>query len=152
MHSRAWRALPAAACLWLALASSACSRPMERITLSVGGQAFSVEVARTEAERRQGLMNRQSLGAREGMLFVFDRDEHLEFWMKDTRVPLSIAFLSAEGKILEVVDMQPLSRKTVRSRFSSRYALELKLGALAALGALEGSLVVFPPGFRAAAP
>jgi uncharacterized protein len=152
MRSRTWRVLPVAACLWLALASSACSRAMERITLTVDGQSFSVEVARTEAERRQGLMGRSSLGAREGMLFVFDRDEHLEFWMKDTRVPLSIAFLSAEGKILEVVDMQPLSRKAVRSRFSCRYALELNQGAFARLGALEGSLVVFPPGFRPAAP
>jgi uncharacterized protein len=125
---------------------------MERITLTVGGQAFRVEVARTDAERQRGLMNREALGAREGMLFVFERDDHLEFWMKDTRIPLSIAFLSADGRILEVADMQPLSKRTVRSRLSSRYALELNQGAFGEVGAVEGSTVVFPPGFPAGSP
>ena len=123
-------------------------RRMEKITLTVGGEAFKVEVARTEAERQKGLMGRGSLGAREGMLFIFERDEHLDFWMKDTRIPLSIAFLSAEGRILEVVDMQPLSRKAIRSRFSCRYALELNQGMFSEIGAGEGDQVVFPEGFR----
>lgn len=125
---------------------------MEKITVMVGGQEFRVEVARTDAERQKGLMGRESMGPREGMLFVFDRDAHLEFWMKDTRIPLSIAFLSSSGKILEIVDMQPYSRKTVRSRLSGRYALELNRGAFAGVGAAEGSTVVFPPGFGAGSP
>ncbi len=156
MRSRMRRLLPAAACLVLVLAARACtsggSRGMERITLTVGGQAFTVEVARTEADRQKGLMRRASLGAREGMLFVFEKDEHLEFWMKDTGIPLSIAFLSTDGRILEMADMQPFSKKTVRSRLSSRYALELNQGAFGEVGALEGSVVVFPPGFRAGSP
>ncbi len=82
------------------------------------------------------------------MLFVFDRDQHLEFWMKDTRIPLSIAFLSADGRILEIVDMTPFSQKVVRSRLSSRYALELRQGEFREVGAAEGTTVVFPPGFR----
>jgi len=93
-------------------------------------------------------MGRSALGPREGMLFVFDRDQHLDFWMKDTRIPLSIAFLSAEGKILEIVDMAPFSQKVVRSRFSGRYALELRQGRFREIGAREGSLVLFPAGFR----
>ncbi len=137
-----------AACA-LALLAAACTRGRERITIAVGGQDFRVEVARTEAERQKGLMDRDSLGPREGMLFVFDRDAHLEFWMKDTRIPLSIAFLSSTGRILEIADMQPYSRKTVRSRLSARYALELNRGAFAEVGAGEGSTVVFPPGFSA---
>lgn len=146
MRSSTRRPAFLAACA-LALLAASCTRGMEKVTIGVGGQDFRVEVARSEAERQKGLMNRDSLGPREGMLFVFDRDGHLEFWMKDTRIPLSIAFLSSTGRILEIADMQPYSRKTVRSRLSARYALELNKGAFAEVGAAEGSAVVFPPGF-----
>jgi hypothetical protein len=121
---------------------------MEKIALGIGGESFTVEVARTEAQRQQGLMHRKSLGAREGMLFVFDRDQHLDFWMKNTSLPLSIAFLSREGKVLEIVDMQPFSEKPIRSKFSARYALELLQGAFARLDVEAGARVTFPEGFR----
>jgi len=137
-----------AAILVLAAASVlGCSQRLERITLRAAGQDLSVEVARTEAERERGLMGRKSLGPREGMLFLFDKDERLSFWMKNTLVALSIAFLSAEGKILEIEDMEPYSEKIVSSRFSSRYALEMRKGAFLELGIREGDLVTFPPGF-----
>ena len=92
---------------------------------------MNVEVARTEAQREHGLMGRKDLGPRDGMIFVFDRDDHLSFWMKDTPTPLSIAFLSKEGKVLEIDDMQPFSESIIRSRFSARYALEMRQGAFA---------------------
>lgn len=126
---------------------AACSPRMEKVALEIGKERFEVEVARTEAQRAKGLMGRASLGPREGMLFVFDRDQHLEFWMKDTRIPLSIAFLSADGKILEILDMTPFSQKVVRSRLSSRYALELRQGAFREIGAGEDSIVLLPAGF-----
>jgi uncharacterized membrane protein (UPF0127 family) len=81
------------------------------------------------------------------MIFVFDRDEHLSFWMKNTPSALSIAFLSAEGKILEIDDMEPFSEKIVQSRLSARYALEMRKGAFTSLGIAVGTLVTFPPGF-----
>ncbi len=144
MSSRIIRALAAA----LAAAGLAgCPASTERITLHAGGQALSVEVARTEAQREHGLMGRTDLGPRDAMLFVFDRDDHLSFWMKNTPTALSIAFLSAEGRILEIEDMEPFSEKIVRSRFSARYALEMKKGAFAALGIREGDAVSFPAGF-----
>jgi len=77
--------------------------------VTVGSTVFTVEVARTEAQRERGLMHRRSLGSREGMLFVFDADQRLAFWMKDTPGALSIAFLSPEGRILQIEDMEPLS-------------------------------------------
>jgi hypothetical protein len=126
----------------------ACAPGVEKIALTIERERFDVEVARSDAQRARGLMGRSALGPREGMLFVFDRDQHLDFWMKDTRIPLSIAFLSAEGKILEIVDMAPFSQKVVRSRFSGRYALELRQGRFREIGAREGSLVLFPAGFR----
>jgi len=132
----------------IAAGAAACAPVGERVSLSVGGEKFSVEVARTDAARAKGLMGRSTLGPREGMLFVFDHDQHLDFWMKNTRIPLSIAFLSAEGKILEIVDMQPFSEKLIRSRLSSRHALELRQGGFGEVRAGEGDFVILPEGFR----
>jgi uncharacterized membrane protein (UPF0127 family) len=130
------------------LAALGCGGSLSRVEVSINGTVLRVEVARTDAERERGLMFRKSLGEREGMLFVFEKDERLAFWMKDTPLPLSIAFLSSEGKILEIEDMQPYSREQIRSRFSARYALEVPRGAFLRMGAKEGDIVVLPPGFK----
>jgi uncharacterized protein len=121
---------------------------MEKIDLVLGGEVFRIEVARTDQDRERGLMHRKSLGEREGMLFVFESDQHLGFWMKDTTIPLSIAFLSATGRIEEILDMEPLSQKVLRSRLSCRYALEVGSGTYARLGIKEGDMVHLPDGFR----
>jgi uncharacterized protein len=134
--------------LGIVLAASACARPMDRIALEMGGAEFRVEVARTDHERERGLMRRKGIGDREGMLFVFDSDQRLSFWMKDTTIPLSIAFLSSTGRVEEIVDMEPLSLRIIRSRFSCRYALEVSDGTYTALGIKEGDVVHFPEGFR----
>jgi len=144
MYSRVFPAAALAAVLLLA----GCRPEAEKVTLQVSGQSLSVEVARTEAQREHGLMGRKDLGPRDGMIFVFDRDEHLAFWMKNTPTPLSIAFVSAEGRILQIEDMQPFSETVIRSRLSARYALEMKQGAFAALGIREGDSISFPDGFR----
>jgi len=128
--------------------AASCARPLDRIQLSLGGASFQVEVARTDEERQRGLMHRDKLGDREGMLFVFESDQHLGFWMKDTAVPLSIAFLSASGRIEEIADMEPYSLKVLRSRMSCRYALEVARGTFAGLGVKEGDLIELPEGFR----
>ena len=105
-----------------------CQPAVEKVTISAAGQSLTVEVARTEAQREHGLMGRRDLGPRDGMIFVFDRDDHLAFWMKNTPTPLSIAFLSAGGKILQIEDMQPFSTAITQSRISARYALEMNRG------------------------
>ena len=126
---------------------SSCQSPPQRVTLRAAGQSLTVEVARTEAQRERGLMERANLGPRDGMIFVFDRDDHLSFWMKNTPSPLSIAFLAADGKILQIEDMQPFSETIVRSRLSARYALEMRKGAFAELGISEGDKFQFPNRF-----
>ncbi len=132
----------------LAVATLAgCQQKAPHIVLSAAGQQLSVEVARTEAERAHGLMGRRDLGPRDGMIFVFDRDDHLTFWMKDTPTPLSIAFVSAEGKVLEITDMEPFSEKIIRSRLSARFALEMRQGAFTDLSIREGDTILFPAGF-----
>lgn len=130
-----------------ALLFGGCRPAVERVTIRAAGQALTVEVARTEAQRERGLMGRTNLGTRDGMIFVFDRDDHLTFWMKDTPTALSIAFLSAEGKVLQIEDMEPFSQSIIRSRRAARYALELKKGVFAELGVTEGDSFTFPDGF-----
>ena len=139
------RIVPAALAAVVLLAG--CRPVGEKVTLSVAGQSVSVDVARTDAQREHGLMGRRDLGPRDGMIFVFDRDDHLAFWMKNTPTPLSIAFVSAGGRILQIEDMQPFSETVIRSRLSARYALEMKQGAFAALGIREGDTISFPARF-----
>ncbi|MBA7654407.1 hypothetical protein ES703_62285 [subsurface metagenome] len=125
-----------------------CSKSAEIIDISLAGERFRVEVARTPGQRQKGLMFRQSLGEREGMLFVFETDSRLSFWMKNTPLQLSLAFISSPGEILEIVDMEPRSLKSVRSKRSARYALELQLGTFTEIGAGVGDTVLFPSGFK----
>ena len=131
----------------LAFFLGGCAHGLDRVILHAAGKEISAEVARTDSEREHGLMDRARLGLAEGMLFVFDRDQHLEFWMKDTPLPLSIAFLSEEGRILEIRDMQPFDLRTIRSRFYARYALEMNQGAFQKLGINVGDMVTFPQDF-----
>jgi uncharacterized membrane protein (UPF0127 family) len=90
--------------------------------------SLRVELALTEEEQAQGLMYRQSLNDGEGMLFVFDGDKLASFWMKNTFIPLSIAYINSDGSILEIHDMRPEDLSLIRSSRSVRYALEVPQG------------------------
>ena len=87
-----------------------------------------VEVADTEPSRELGLMFRPSMPPDEGMLFVFEGDTTSAFWMENTILPLSIAFIDASGKILDIHDMQPLDRNTTNASAPYHYALETNQG------------------------
>jgi len=102
------------------------------VELKIKGHAIRAEVAVTDETRETGLMNRFSLGPDSGMLFVFSEPQPLSFWMKNTYVPLSIAFIDAEGRILNIEDMAPLTQGTHLSRGLALYALEMKKGWFAA--------------------
>jgi uncharacterized membrane protein (UPF0127 family) len=96
------------------------------------------EIARTGAEREKGLMYRKNLDDGRGMLFVFDQEQLLAFWMKNTLIPLSIAYIRSDGSILEIRDMYPLDEHTVRSSRSVRYALEVPQGWFNRVGITAG--------------
>ena len=130
---------------------ASCTSGLPRVKVLIKGVEFSIEVARTPAEQERGLMFRKTLGAHEGMIFAYDVDQHLDFWMKNTSIPLSIAFLSADGKILQIEDMKPFSVDTIHSRIACRYALELNKGAFKEVGAEVGDVVVLPPDLTEAA-
>ena len=134
--------------LLIAFISLACGEPVERITITIGGKDFRVEVARTPEQRQRGLMFRKHIKATEGMLFVFPADQYLAFWMKDTHIPLSIAFLAKDGEILQIEDLKPFSLRTVRSRRSARYALEVLQGSFSDLEVEPGHKIDLPAEFR----
>ena len=103
------------------------------------------EIARTAAEQETGLMFRHSLADGEGMLFVFERDKMLSFWMKNTLVPLSIAYISYNGRIMEIHDMKPQDLTPIRSSRSARYALEVPQGWFERAGIKTGDTLVLSP-------
>lgn len=116
-------------------------------TLTLQGQdgrqvLVRAEVAETDQSRAQGLMYRKTVPEGTGMLFVFDRDQVLTFWMKNTLVPLSIAYISADGLIIDILDMEPKSLKPVVSSRSVRYALEVPRGYFTKAGIREGDRVI----------
>jgi uncharacterized membrane protein (UPF0127 family) len=145
--SAALRRAAAAALALAALLLSACTRALPIIPVRIGGVEFRVEVARSEEEKARGLMHRRSLGERSGMIFVYEADERLSFWMKNTKLPLTLAFLSRDGEILQIEELKPLSLKPMTSARAARYALELPAGSLRRLGVVPGDRVELPADF-----
>lgn len=97
-------------------------------TLTVRGQRMIVEIAATPMQREIGLMNRFSLQPDHGMLFVFESAQPLAFWMKNTYIPLSVAFVDANGRILNIEAMAPQDLATHWSRGPALYAIEMRQG------------------------
>jgi len=101
--------------------------------LTINGHKLSIEVADTSKKRELGLMNRTELPANTGMLFVFANTSILNFWMKNTLIPLSIAYIDDKCTIVDIQDMQPAAKnapnpKTYPSEKPARYALETNIG------------------------
>ena len=111
------------------------------VPLSIKGHRLVAETAATTATRTVGLMHRFSLKPDHGMLFVFDVPQPLAFWMKNTFVPLSIAFIGVDGKILNIEDMAPRTETTHPSQGLALYALEMKKGWFAERGIVAGERV-----------
>lgn len=112
-------------------------------TIDVAGVTVTVEVADEPDERRRGLMHRDSLPEDHGMLFVYSREQTLSFWMRDTRMPLDIAFLDSRGYIVDLQQMEPQSDRMHESRRPAMYALEMRRGWFADHGIEEGDRVRF---------
>jgi uncharacterized membrane protein (UPF0127 family) len=111
------------------------------VTLTINGNKITAEVAATTDQRSTGLMNRFSLQPDHGMLFVFEKPEPLGFWMKNTYIALSIAFLDREGRILNIEDMAPQTENTHWSKGPGQYALEMRKGWFAERGVKAGDRV-----------
>ncbi|CAB3633382.1 Uncharacterized ACR%2C COG1430 [Achromobacter sp. 2789STDY5608633] len=96
--------------------------------LAAGIHIIRAEVANTEASRRDGLMFRKELAGNDGMLFVFEQPDVQCFWMRNTLLPLSIAFIADDGTIVNIEDMAPQTDDTHCSKKPVRYALEMAQG------------------------
>lgn len=111
---------------------------MPVVELSAGLHRIEAEVAATDPNRQLGLMNRKAMPAQHGMLFVFDHDNTHCMWMRNTLLPLSVAFLDAGGTIINIEDMQPQTETNHCARQPARYALEMNLGWFAQRGIKPG--------------
>ena len=138
-----------AGCLALAVAGAAraatANEALPTIPLSINGHKIVVEVAATPERRSLGLMNRFSLQPDHGMLFVFDYPEPQAFWMKNTFIPLSIAFVAADGRIINVDEMRPHDESTHTSRGPALYAIEMRKGWFTERGIKSGDVITGLP-------
>ena len=100
------------------------------------------EIAKTKPERDHGFMERKHIPDGTGMLFIFERDKHLSFWMKNTPTPLSIAYIDRKGKIRDIFDMKPYSLAPIDSTTSVRYALEVPQGYFKRAGIQTGDTLL----------
>jgi len=111
----------------------------------VNGVPLRVEIASTADELARGLMHRKHLAENEGMLFDMGWTRRVSFWMKDTLIPLSAAFVLADGTITEIIDMEPLNTTQRTSSQPVRYVIEVNRGWFLKNGIKPGDMVRFPP-------
>jgi len=140
------RLAPLALAAFLTAAAAAADLPTT--TLTINGHKIVAEIASTQDQRSLGLMNRFSLQPDHGMLFVFERAEPLAFWMKNTYIPLSIAFIGSDGRIVNIDDMKPQTEDSHWSKGPALYALEMKKGWFQERGITAGAAVEGIPGAR----
>lgn len=112
----------------LVLAGVAGAQTLPLVELTAGIHRVEAEVVNTQQTRMIGLMHRRSMAPQRGMLFVFDEVRTHCMWMKNTFIPLSVAFLDEGGRIINVEDMQPHSEDNHCAARPARYALEMNLG------------------------
>ena len=143
---RVWRAF-ALVLLTLCFApSSSADGPARLQIVTAGGtREFQVEIAADDASRERGLMNRRYMAANHGMLFEFDRDAPVAFWMRNTYIPLDMIFISRAGVVTNVVaNAEPLSERVIPSGPPCAAVLELNGGTVAAIGVKVGDKVHHP--------
>lgn len=125
--------------LLAAAAQAQESLPKRRLTAGI--HLIQAEIAATAADRSRGLMHRQTLGPSDGMLFVFEQADTQCFWMRNTLIPLSIAFLADDGRVVNIADMAPQTETPHCSAQPVRYALEMNQGWFAQRGIAPGKAI-----------
>ncbi len=126
---------------WPALSVAQVNKDLPVVELSIRNAKLMAEVAADANTRTVGLMNRFSLRTDHGMLFVFAESQPLAFWMRNTFVPLSIAYIDSKGVILNIADMKPKDESTHPSVGPALYALEMKQGWFRERGIAAGDKV-----------
>jgi hypothetical protein len=132
----------AAFALCTALAAPAALAQLPTLELTAGIYLIRAEVASTFETRAQGLMFRKYLGPNEGMLFVFPQAEAHCMWMKNTLIPLSVAFLDDQGKVVSISEMRPQTETSHCAAAPAKFALEMSGGWFAAKGLKPGTTLL----------
>ena len=115
---------------------------LETIKLYLGAAELTVEIADENHERMTGMMHRTTMPENEGMLFVFPKQHQTGFWMKNTTLPLSIAYIDRASRVIEIYDLHPLNTQPVESRSARvKYALEVNQGWFAKNGIQPGTVL-----------
>ena len=114
-------------------------------SVKVASHPLKVEVAADEPQRMQGLMFRKSLGREDGMLFIFDEPAYHSMWMKNTLIPLSVAFIDRDGVILNILDIEPQTLDSHMAAGPAVYAIETNKGWFAAKKIKPGDKVTGLP-------
>ena len=125
--------------LALAAWSAAALAQMPVMELTAGFHRIEAEVAADQQNRMVGLMNRKAMPPQRGMLFVFPENNTHCMWMRNTFLPLSVAFLDEEGRIINIEDMQPQTEDNHCAKVPARYALEMNLGWFSQRGIKPGT-------------
>jgi uncharacterized protein len=125
--------------LLLALLCGAAHAQLPVVQLATGMHLIRAEVANTMATRMEGLMHRKSMPQGSGMVFVFEETAPHCMWMKNTLIPLSVAFIDEAGAIINIADMQPHSEQSHCAARPARYALEMNKGWFAERGIKPGA-------------
>ena len=107
-------------------------------TALINGKEYIFEVADTEESRRRGLMGRKELGEDAGMLFIFEEERYLTFYMKDTSIPLDIAFIDSDYRVVDMRSMAPMDERLVRSGKEAKFSLEANRGFFGRAGLKVG--------------
>jgi uncharacterized membrane protein (UPF0127 family) len=136
------------ALLLAAAPALAQSPPPPVVQLNAGMHLIRAEVVSDSATRAQGLMHRKALAQNAGMLFIFDEPAVHCMWMKNTLIPLSVAFIDDRGTIVNIADMEPHSEASHCAAQPVRYALEMNRGWFAAKGLKPGIRVGGIPGVK----
>ena len=124
---------------WLLLGPAQAQQPqLPAIDLTAGMHRIHAEVANDMGSRMQGLMYRKTMARNAGMVFVFDENAAHCMWMKNTLLPLSVAFIDPEGAIINIADMQPQTEQSHCAARPARYALEMNKGWFAQRGIKAG--------------
>ena len=132
--------------LSLACGPGAAKPQLDTLPLVVDGHRVTAELADEPAERSAGLMYRKALGTDAGMLFVYPSSKTRSFWMENTQIPLTIAYITGEGRIVALKDMTPFDRTSVSSDTPVLYALEMEKGWFEAHDVQVGDQVTGLPG------
>ncbi len=125
----------------LACAKGAGAGELPTVALEIKAHKIVAEVAASDVTRAKGLMQRFSLAPDHGMVFVFPAPQGIGMWMRNTYIPLSVAFIDAEGRILNIADMQPKSETVHSSAGLALYALEMRQGWFKERGLGPGEVV-----------